>query len=245
MRVTITYTIFFIFLSLVSSMEEDVSKILNKAMENYNNKNCNFELFIIKKQKFKPEKKKKYNVNIFYPHDDSIKRMIRIDTLEPKNLSKVSYWEHLSNYDSSLTRWISMPVTEKIKKLAPKEKLISDIDFNDIILNPNEILSNANSVIDKRKLNQDEIYIIESIGLTKQHYWISAKHYNLVKIEIFNKYNRVLKEVNFTNLVVIDDIYIPQFIIIKDLRKKITYDITIKDFLFDDITDKMIFYPKY
>ena len=83
MNTTSRYLII-LFISFNYCVEQNANEIISRAIENFKDKNCTFDLSIIKKQKSKPNKKKKYNINIFHPENDSIFRYVRIDTIEPK-----------------------------------------------------------------------------------------------------------------------------------------------------------------
>ena len=49
--------------------------------------------------------------------------MIRLDTKKPANLSDVSYWEHNYGIDKKRNRWLTLPITGKLKIIDSHEKI--------------------------------------------------------------------------------------------------------------------------
>ena len=103
--------------SVAYNTEKSANKIINQVIKNFDNIDCKFDLTIVKKQKSKPDKLKLYSINIFHPQNDTVLRMIRIDTVKPVNLSEVSYWEHSYLIDKKKNRWLTLPITNKLKIL--------------------------------------------------------------------------------------------------------------------------------
>ena len=149
--------------------------------------------------------------------------MIRLDTKKPTNLSDVSYWEHNYGIDKKRNRWLTLPITGKLKIIESDEKIGDDSNIEDILLDLNKVLLNKNEIINNKIEKNISISIIESVGSTKQHIWIDDINYRIVKVITYNKYGRVIKELLFSDFNTVDGFSMPNKVDIKDKKRKISY----------------------
>ena len=152
--------------------------------------------------------------------------MIRIDTIKPLNLSDVSYWEHDYVEGDLVKRWFTLPLTGKLKEVKGDDKPSGDFNLNDIMIDLNDVLNKSNVVIQ----TSSDISIIKIGGKVKQHISIEMDTYRILEVEIFNKYNRVVKEIKFTKYFNLDNFLIPQLIEIDDKKKKVNFIVTLEGF---------------
>ena len=233
----ITHLILF---CIVYCSDNLANEILLKAIEKHDGINCNFDLTVVKKQKAKPDKIKQYDINIFHPKNDSLHRMIRIDTIKPLNLSDVSYWEHDYGEGGLVKRWFTLPLTGKLKEVKGDDKPSGDFNLNDIMIDLNNVLNKSNVVIQ----TSSDISTIEIGGKVKQHISIEMDTYRILEVEIFNKYNRVVKEIKFTKYFNLDNFSIPQLIEINDKKKKVNFIVTLEGFKKRNDFSKTFFSPR-
>ena len=137
-----------------------------------------------------------------------------------------------------------MPITNKLKILGDDDKIDNDNNLENILLDLENVLSNKNSVINNEIKNNVSMSIIESISDTKQHIWIDNDNYRILRINYFNKYGRVIKEVKFSNFNTLDGISMPRVVNIKDKKKKINYIANINNFQLVTSFDNNFFQPK-
>ena len=244
MKFSLVKLVLCILTSLSYSAEKSANEIINHVIERFDGINCRFDLAIIKKQKSKPDKSKIYSISIFHPKNDTISRMIRLDTKKPVNLSEVSYWEHNYGIDKRRNRWLTLPITGKLKIIGSDEKIGDDPHIEDILFDLNKVLLNKNEIINNKIENNISISIIESIGSTKQHIWIDDINYRIVKVITYNKYGRVVKELLFSDFNNIDRFSMPNKVDIKDKKRKISYHAKINNFQLVKTFKRNFFQPK-
>tara|TARA_Y100000590_G_scaffold310330_1_gene350635 strand:- start:285 stop:1025 length:741 start_codon:yes stop_codon:yes gene_type:complete len=240
MFVLLKNIIHLILFCIVYCSDNLANEILLKAIEKHDGINCNFDLTVVKKQKEKPDKIKQYDINIFHPKNDSLHRMIRIDTIKPLNLSDVSYWEHDYGEGGLVKRWFTLPLTGKLKELKGDGKPSGDFNLNDIMINLNNVLNKSNVVIQ----TSSDISTIEIGGKVKQHISIEMDTYRILEVEIFNKYNRVVKAIKFTKYFNLDNFSIPQLIEINDKKKKVNFIVTLEGFKKRNDFSETFFLPR-
>ena len=240
MFVLFKYIICLVLFSRVCFADNLANEILSQAIEKYGEINCKFDLKVVKKQKSKPDKIKQYSVYVFYPNNDSLHRMIRVDTNKPLNLADVSYWEHDYHIKGKVERWFTLPLTGKLKKMKDNDKPSGDFSLNDIMIDVDDILNKSNHVMK----TGSGINVIEIGGKVKQHLSIEMDTYRILKIDIFNKYNRVIKEIEFTKYIEMDGFSIPKLIEVKDKKKKIHFIATLEYFEKKDDFREEFFLPR-
>ena len=240
MFLLLKYIIPLIFFCTLCFPDNLANQILLNTIKNHDGINCKFDLKVVKKQKARPKKNKEYSVNIFHPNNDSLRRIIRVDTTKPLNLRYVSYWEYAYLQNNKVERWFTLPLTGKLKKMKANDKPSNDFDLNDIMIDLNNVLSEYKSVVQA----DSDIYIIEIGDKVKQHISIEADTYRILKVDIFNKYNRVIKEINFTKYIDIGSLQIPHLIEINDKKKKVNFIITLENFKKQDNFSTEFFLPR-
>ena len=228
-----------IFSFLHADKEADV--ILNKILQHLEgqNRTMMIESKIVKKGKIK--KKQEVKINLYYPKIENMKKMTFIEFFKPKQKVGVKYWEHLQS-DNIIQKWITMPITGKLKNISNKKTRKNDFDFSDLELTKETILNHHNSIID----NSDNLIIesISKINNQKKRLFIDPKFNFIYKVEIFNKKNRLIKSIECLEFNIVENFKIASKVIMKDYKKKHTVEINIFGFQFQNFTKKNIFQPK-
>tara|TARA_B100001029_G_C15055911_1_gene454365 strand:- start:1517 stop:2248 length:732 start_codon:yes stop_codon:yes gene_type:complete len=195
---------------------------------------------IIKKGEIK--KSQKVKVQICWPKNSEKVKLTLIEFFEPKRKIGVKFWEHTLSSNLNTLKWMTMPITGKLKDISNKNPKKSEFDFSDLQLTKEIILSHQNTIIE----NSNEIIIkaISKDNKQKKLLYIDKEHNFIHKVETFNKKNKIMKSVQCTDFQIVDNYKIASKIIIEDFKKKYTVDVQITDFSFTEFSDLTIFEPK-
>jgi hypothetical protein len=196
---------------------------------------------IIKKGKI--NKTQKLKISIYWPNNEKIDKMTLIEFIKPKRKSGVKYWEHFQNSRNIINKWITMPVTGKLKDISKKKAKANDFDFSDLQIT-SKLISNHNNIIIQ---NNENVIIIESISKEnnyKKLIYIDGELLVINKVETFNSKNKMLKSIICNQFEFIDNFKISTKIKIEDFKKKHIVNVEIKNFKFSNFTDISIFTPK-
>ena len=221
------------FSSVLMAQELTANQILTKVMNRIEGLNYSFELDILKTQKGKPNKAKRLKVSAYWPQSGKVSCMTFVETLAPDNLKDVRLWEHRFKDGSKAQRWMTMPVTGKLKDVS--NKLASQYEFNlsELEITPNIISSHNNQIIGSEKIWGRDAIIVESIKTKgkKVHkkVWIDSAEFFVVKAEFYTKSGRLSKTIDMSELTESNGVIFPQKIEVKDLRKKISFSVNIEN----------------
>ena len=101
------------------------------------------------------------------------------------------------------------------------------------------------------KINDREVYIIENIKQNKKgevklkkHIWIDKKDFFIHKAIYINRKDKLIKEINLSDLLFINGKPILSKINVQDFKKNKNISIVFKDISFNKITDFDMFVPK-
>jgi len=228
---------------LLSSLQADTNadEMLTIISQHLNGQNRSMviESKIVKNGDIK--KIQNVKVNLYWPENQNINKMAFINFLKPKRKLGVKYWEH-QKQNNIIQKWITMPVTGKLKDITNKKIRKNDFDFSDLQLTKETIINHDNTILDNSKL-----LIIESISKINQQkklLYIDKEFNCIQKVETFNKKNKLTKSVECVESKIINNYKIASKVIMEDYKKKHTVDINILNFKFHDFSDKSIFQPK-
>ena len=224
------------------------STILEKVMNRTEGLNHSFELHILKDQKGKPTKERKLKIWAYWPEGKEHSRLSFVETLAPKNLSGVRFWEHRFKNGEKAKRWMTMPVTGKLKDVSDKKQNKNEFDFSELEITPEIIKEHNNSIIGNDIILDREVVVIESKKTTGKKsvkkLWIDATDFFVLKAEFYTKSGRKSKSITMGKLSKIKDIIFPQEIVVDDIRKKTTYTVSIENIDLDIKINKADFHPK-
>lgn len=229
--------IFFSFLQGNITADEILTGISNHL--NGRNRSMVIDSKIVKKGKIK--KTQKIKVNLYWPENEDIKKITFIDFLKPKQKLGVKYWEY-HRTDKVNKRWITMPVTGKLKDISNKKIRKNDFDFSELQLTIKSISNHRNTIID-----ETELLIIESISNINQQkklLYIDREFNFIQKVETFNKKNKITKTIECIEFQIIDNFKIASKVVMEDYKRKHTVNINIHNFKFHNFLDINIFQPK-
>ncbi|MBC8197425.1 MAG: outer membrane lipoprotein-sorting protein [Candidatus Marinimicrobia bacterium] len=200
---------------------------------------------IVKKGKVR--KTQNIKISIYWPENEVLDKMTLIEFIKPKRKSGVKYWEHFQKKKNNIKKWITMPVTGKLKDISKKKAKTDDFDFSDLQLSSKIISNHINTIIQNNETNIKNEIIVESIS-KKNNYkkliYIDNELFVINKVETFNSKNKILKSIMCNQFETIDDFIIATKIKINDFKKKHIVNIEIKNFQFTTFSNISIFTPE-
>lgn len=236
-----------IFTSCIFSKSLSANDYLEKVMNRNQGLNYSFELEILKNQKGKPTKERRLKIWTYWPKKGEYSRLSFVETLSPENLIDVKYWEQQFNNDTSAKRWMTMPVTGRLKDISDKKPNKNEFDFSELEVTPQLINNHKNSILNNELYMNRNVVVVESKKNTDKkafkRLWIDVNEYFLLKVEFYTKSGRKSKTVEMRELSSINNMVFPQKIDVNDIRKKTIYQVNISNFQFYDDLDESMFKP--
>lgn len=181
-------------------------------------------------------------LSVYWPDNGKIEKMTNIIYEKPRKRAGVQFWEHVPLLENKPLRWITLPVTGKLKDITGKNHKKSGFDISELQLNKKDIEDHSNKLIDQKKLNGYDVYIIESKknknnnrGFTKI-LTIDKEHHFIWEVETKNKKGKLVKSIKCSDLQLINGI--PVLTSIEVMMKKGKKKIKVK-------LSKIKFYPDF
>ena len=229
---TILFSIL-IFIEMAVGSELSANDVLEKVMNRTKGIDHSFQLSIHKQQKGKPDKYQTLKINLHWPIESELSRMSYVETLAPDNLKGVKFWEHRYSDDSKSKRWMTMPITGKLKDVTDKKPNKNEFNFAELEITPEIINSHTNKIIEQSSLNKRDVIVLESVQKSKKKIlkklWIDREDFFILKAEFYTKSGRKSKIIEMSDLSVKNDMIFPQSIHVEDLRKKTIYKVKIEN----------------
>ena len=151
----------------------------------------------------------------------------------------------------SIKRWMSFPVTGKLKDVSDKKKRKKDFSFTEFDITDEDIKSYDNKLLSQEKIDTILVYVIESVEKDKKgeikeskKLWIDVENYMIHKVEFYTKSGRLYRSVACSNFHYVEEILFPMSLYVQDLKSKTETHITIKDIELNPEFDMDIFIPK-
>ena len=241
--VILNYLLFF---SCAFASELSADDILIKVMDRMKGVDYSFEVSIKKQKKGKLDKNQIYKFSLLYPVQSRFSNISYIQTLAPKNLQDVKFWEYKFKDGSQPKRWMTMPVTGKLKDMTDKKPNKSEFNFSDLEISLQIINDSNNKIIDNVQFNKRDVFVVESIDKRSKEVkkiWIDKNEFFVLKSEFYTKSGRKSKVIKVGDLSKINNIIFPKSIEIKDLRRKTKYNLEIYNFELKPDYNLNEFYP--
>lgn len=236
------------FSAMLIAEELTANEILIRVMNRTNGLNHSFELDILKSQKGKPNKNKRLKISAYWPAEGVHSRMSFVETLAPDNLKDVRFWEHRFKDGSKAKRWMTMPLTGKLKDVSDKKPNKNEFNFSELEITPENINNHDNKIIEQKALNGKAVIILESVQRSKKKIrkklWIDKDEFFILKAEFYTKSGRKSKTIDMGDFSVKKEMTFPQSIHVEDLRKKIIYDVKIENINLSPLYNVDDFMPK-
>jgi|TARA_X000000368_G_C23016972_1_gene706171 hypothetical protein len=243
------YLLIFIYILTLAygDSTNDVTNILLKSFHRLDNINHQFSFNF--KESGKKNKTNKYKILINWPKEGPHLKETRIIPVKNMKNKPTSFWENQFKDKRKSKRWMSMPITGKLKDISdkkPSKKFsLADLEFSD-----EDIYKNENNLIGKEIINGELNYIVNSLQKTKEgknkesrKLWIGVDSYIINKVEFYTKSGRLYRTVECKNIEIVDGVSFTKDIYVKDLKSKNDYFIDLYDIKINPKFKKEYFIP--
>ncbi|HIO40474.1 MAG TPA: outer membrane lipoprotein-sorting protein [Candidatus Marinimicrobia bacterium] len=211
-------------ISFTFGEELSVDKILLSTLHRLDSINHQFSVNI--KETGKKEKIKNYQISIQWPEKGDILKRTRVKPIQNKRKKPSSIWEHQFKDRQKTKRWMTMPITGKLKDISDKKSTkkftLADLEFTE-----KEIAENEHSLLPSEVIGDHSVHVIKSVKKGKngkvkksKKLWIDTNDYLIHKAEFYTKSGRLYRSVECTDVQTIEGISFPLKIFVKDLKSK-------------------------
>jgi hypothetical protein len=220
----ITLFIYIASISFVFGEGLSVEEILFSTLHRLDSVNHQFSVNI--KETGKKEKIKNYQISIQWPEKGDILKRTRVKPIQDKRKKPSSIWEHQFKDGRKTKRWMTMPITGKLKDISDK-KSTKKFTLADLKFTEKEIAENENSILSSETIGDHSVHVIKSVKKGKngkvkksKKIWIDTDDYLIYKVEFYTKSGRLYRSVECTDVQTIEGITFPSKIFVKDLKSK-------------------------
>jgi hypothetical protein len=208
-----------------------------------------FKITIIESRKKKKEKH--FEAFVHWPSEGNLLRQVRLTAIETVQKKPSSYWEHRYNDGTNTKKWMSLPVSGKLKDITGKKVGKKDFSFSDLSVTEKDINSHNHNLLNLEKVDTLSAHVILLIKKNKKgkvkeskKMWIDTEHYMIMKVEFYTRSGRLYRRVECSGFHYLNKILFPKNIIVQDFKSKNDFQITITDIELDPVFDRGIFIPK-
>ena len=111
----------------------------------------------------KIKKEKHFQVSVHWPSGSKIIRQTRITSIETKRKKPSSFWEHSFRDETKEIKWMSLPVTGKLKDVSDKKAGKKGFSLAELRITKEDIKSNTYQLLPSGKVEQFSAFVIKSI----------------------------------------------------------------------------------
>ena len=220
----ITLFIYIASISFVFGEDLSVEEILFSTLHRLDSVNHQFSVNI--KETGKKEKIKNYQISIQWPEKGDILKRTRVKPIQDKRKKPSSIWEHQFKDGRKTKRWMTMPITGKLKDISDKKSTkkftLADLEFTE-----KEIAENEHSLLPSEVIGDHSVHVIKSVKKGKngkvkksKKIWIDTDDYLIHKVEFYTKSGRLYRSVECTDVQTIEGVAFLSKIFVKDLKSK-------------------------
>jgi len=238
-----------LFVTLLCADNQTAANILLQTFHRMDG--INYRLLIDSKSSGKKKKEKHFEVAVYWPTDGKLLYKTRITSIKTKRKKPSSYWEHRFRNGRKAIKWISLPVTGKLKDVTDKKAGKKDFSLAELVVTEAEIRSHSHQLLPREKIDTLSVYVIESIMKSKKgkvketkKLWIDTVSYMIMKVEFYTGSGRLYRSVECSNFHYFDELLFPMSIYIQDRKSKTDIEITLKDIELNPEFEMDIFIPK-
>ena len=238
---------FLFIVGLVIPRDLNANDILTKVKDRTKGIDHSFELNILKKQKSKPDKTRRLKIWVHWPDNSSVSRMSKVETLAPENLQDVNYWEHRFSDGRPTKRWMTFPVTGKLREITGKKANKNEFYFSELEVTAEIIELYKNEIVGEDVINGRNVLILESRNSKNKDHkkvWVDAKDFFIHKAEFYTKRGRKRRVMHLDELQIVNEMTIPTHIKVDDLKKNIQYEVQVNALEYKPCEKVDMFTPK-
>ena len=199
----------------------------------------------------KKKKEKHFQASVHWPSEGNLLRQTRITSINSKRKKPSSFWEHRFRDGSKAKKWMSMPITGKLKDVSDKKAGKKEFSFSELSVTDEEIKAHDHTLLSKENIDTLLAYVIESKKMNKKgkikeskKLWIDTESYMILKVEFYTGSGRLFRSIECSNFHYVEDILFPSIIDIQDLKSKTDAKIAITDIMLNPQFDTDIFIPR-
>ena len=244
------YIFYSLFITLLCAENQTAEDILLQACHRMDGIDHQFK--VESKRSCKKKKQKHFQVSIHWHSEGTFLRQTRIISIETKQKKPSSFWEHRFRDGTKAKKWMSLPITGKLKDVSNKKPNKKDFSLSEMILNEGDIRSQTHQLLPQKNFNKFSAYVIESMEKDKKgnikkskKWWIDIDSYVILKIEFYTGSGRLYRNIECSNFQYIEKIFFPMSIYIEDLKSKTDTQINITDIELYPEFDLSIFIPRH
>ncbi len=219
-------------------------EILQKAASRMDD--ISHEFSVIMESRGKKKKRTEFKVLVHWPLNGDILRETRIIPLNSKKKKPTSYWEQLFKNGKDTKRWMTLPITGKLKDVSHKKAGKKSFSFEELEITPAFIQKSIHVVIGEESVNGTLVYLIESEhadGKGSTRLWIDIEDFFIHKAEFYSKTGRLYRTIDCRDLIKIDKIQFPSRILVNNLKSNTEIQLEISQIRINPEFDKTLFIP--
>ncbi len=243
------YILSILLINLLFSDNQTAEEILLKSFHRIDGIDHQFK--VDSKAGGKKKKEKHFQVSIHWSTEGDILRQTRITSIMTELKKPSSFWEHRYKDGTKTKKWMSLPITGKLKDVSNKKADKKDFSFADLSVTKENIRSHTHKLMPRENVDTLSAYVVESIVKNKKgkvkeskKLWIDSDSYMILKVEFYTGSGRLYRSVECSDFYYSNKILFPMSIYVKDLKSKTDIQIIIKDIELNPIFDMDIFSPK-
>ena len=243
------YLLSVLFISLLCAESQTAEDILFKTFHRMDGINHSFRVY--SQSSGKKKKEKHFQVSIHWPSEGNLISQTRVISLDSKRKKPSSFWVHRFRDGTKTKKWMSMPITGKLKDVSDKKAGKKDFSFSELGVTDEEIKAHDHTLLSKENIDTLLAYVIESKKMNKKgkikeskKLWIDTGSYMILKVEFYTGSGRLFRSIECSDFHYVEDILFPLMIYIQDLKSKTDAQVTIKDIILNPQFDMDIFIPR-
>ena len=124
------YMLSILFSSLLCADDQTAEDILIKSLHRMDGINHRFK--VDSQESGKKKKDKHFEVSVHWPSEGKLLRQIRVTSILSTRKNPPSFWEHRFKDGAQAKKWMSLPVTGKLKNVTNIKSSKKDFSFTEI-----------------------------------------------------------------------------------------------------------------
>ena len=236
-------------ITLLTANNQTAEDILLQTSHRMDGINHRFK--VDSKSSDKKKKEKHFQVSVYWPSEGNFLRQTRVTSINPKRKNPSSFWEHRFRNGIKTKKWMSMPITGKLKDVSKKKISNNRFSFSELDLTDEDIISRSNKLLPYEKVDTLTAYVIESKQMDKKgniqeskKLWIDIDNYMILKVESYTRNDRLYRSFKCSNFIYLGDVLFPLNIDVQDFKSKTNIQITIREIELNPEFDMNIFIPQ-
>ena len=238
-----------LFISLICAESQTAEDILLKTFHRMDGMDHSFRL----NSQYRGKKKKEKHFEAFFhwPSEGNLISQTRVRSINSKRKKPSSFWVHRFHGGTKTKKWMSIPITGKLKDKSDKKAGKKYFSFSELVVTDEEINAHDHTFLPKENIDTLLAYVIESKKMNKKgkikerkKLWIDVNSYMILKVEFYTGSGRLFRTIECSDFHYVEDILFPLMIDVQDLKSKTDAKIAITDIMLNLQFDMDIFIPR-